>query len=193
MKKIILIIFAIITFTSLFLFVPKSYAATTCESQGGSCKASCTDSENQVPADNCSSVVTSGVCCAPKSTGLGCGGGLGPFADALCKLFGSKPADPKENTIAVGNMFNNLISSILSILITVAGLWFLITFITAGFSHISAGGDKSKLQTARDKMLNAVEGLLIVAAAWVLALLIGQIVGINILNPGLILQTIGLK
>jgi hypothetical protein len=59
---------------------------------------------------------------------------------------------------------------------------FIITFLflmLGGFSWITAGGDKSKLQEARDKITNALIGLIIVAAAWSVMTLVGQFLGIN--------------
>ncbi|OGG06976.1 hypothetical protein A3D05_02410 [Candidatus Gottesmanbacteria bacterium RIFCSPHIGHO2_02_FULL_40_24] len=113
--------------------------------------------------------------------GLGCGGGLGPIAAALCNI---NPGD----TSKVGTRLNIAISGIIGFLTIIAALWFVIQFIIAGFNWINAGGDKSAAQAAQQKITNAIVGLLIVVLAWVIAGLLGVLLGIDILNPGAMLQ-----
>jgi hypothetical protein len=55
---------------------------------------------------------------------------------------------------------------------------------------ISAGGDKAKLEQARSKLSNALIGIIIVFMALVLLSAIGALLGINILNLGLIINTL---
>ena len=62
-----------------------------------------------------------------------------------------------------GTIIGNLISAI-------GGLFFIFAFcltflylLTGGLSWLTSGGDKSKLETARDKITNALVGLVIVA------------------------------
>jgi hypothetical protein len=129
----------------------------------------------------------------PSSSGLGCGGGFGPIADMLCGLFTEHPNnDNNQGTIAVGNQLNTIVSGLLGFMIIIAGLWFMIQIVTAGYAWISAGGDKTHLETARNKILNALIGLIIVVAAWILTGLVGTLIGLQILNPGALLQNIGL-
>lgn len=78
----------------------------------------------------------------------------------------------------------NIISSIIGFLTIVAGLWFMIQFILGAVSWISAGGDKGKVQQAKDKITQAVIGLAIVVAAYAIAGLIGNILGLDFLNIG---------
>ena len=117
---------------------------------------------------------------------VGCGDGLGPFAGFFCKQTGSK----EQNIVAVGDKLNNAISAILGFLTVIAALWFLIQFIMAGFSWINAGGDKNNAQAAWQKITNAVIGLVIVVTAWVFAAVIGTVLGIEILNPGKMLNSL---
>lgn len=115
--------------------------------------------------------------------GLGCGEGMGPIAKLLC---GSTTGE------VVGRQLNKILSGIIGFLTIVAALWFFIQFILAGFAWISAGGDKAAIETARNKITNALIGLIIVAAAWVIIGVLGTIFGIDILNPGTIIQTLGI-
>lgn len=122
--------------------------------------------------------------------GLGCGGGLGPIADFLCnKVTGNDIAASKEN---VGSQVNTLIGGIIGFLTILAALWFGIHFIMAGFKWISAGGDKTALETARSEITNSLIGLIIVVSAWIIMGVIGEMLGLEILNPGKVLQGIGI-
>lgn len=104
---------------------------------------------------------------------IGEGGGLGPFggvefasgADAMTKLTG-------------------VVSAVIGFLTVVAAMWFFIQVVLGGISWITAGGDKAKLTTARDKISNAFVGLVVVVAGWGIVALAGQFFGWdNILNP----------
>ncbi len=112
---------------------------------------------------------------------LGCGGGFGPFADVFC-----------GGDFSLGNIFNNAVSKILGFLTIIAALYFFFQFVTAGIQWIGSGGDKNNIEQARNKMINAIIGLVIVAAAWVIVGIIGMFVGINIINPGSLLNTLQL-
>jgi hypothetical protein len=113
------------------------------------------------------------------NTGIGCGGGLGPIGEWLC-------GSPTNE--AVGSKMNIVIGRLIDVMIVVAGLYFLIQVILAGYAYISAGGDTKKTQDAWRKIQNSVLGLLIVVIAWVLTGLIGSIVGLDILNPGQVIE-----
>jgi hypothetical protein len=128
----------------------------------------------------------------PVST-IGCGEGFGPIAKWLCDLQTTiTPAPGDSQRGMLGAKFNAVMSSILGFLTIVGGLWFFIQFILGGYAWISSGGDKSSLETARNKIFNAVIGLIVVVSAWVIVGLVGKIVGLDILNPGAIIQFIGL-
>ena len=79
-----------------------------------------------------------------------------------------------------GTIIGNLISAI-------GGLFFIFAFcltflylLTGGLSWLTSGGDKSKLETARDKITNALVGLVIVAAAYAVFALVGQFFGLDV-------------
>ncbi len=110
--------------------------------------------------------------------GIGCGGGLGPVAKALCDL-GSNQAD------IAGGEFNRIVGAFLGFMTITASIWFMFQMITAGYGWLSAGGDKNKTEAAWHKITNSVIGLVIVVSAWILIGIIGKIVGLeDILNPG---------
>jgi hypothetical protein len=65
----------------------------------------------------------------------------------------------------------------------------LIAFIVAfvflvlgGISWITSGGDKAGVEAARNKIINAIIGLIVVASTWALFQLVGGAIGFNILG-----------
>lgn len=54
--------------------------------------------------------------------------------------------------------------------------------IWGAFEWITSGGDKEKLTSARERIVHALIGLFILAVAFVIARVAGEIVGIDILN-----------
>lgn len=121
--------------------------------------------------------------------GLGCADGLGPFAQIFCK--GGKSADKDTAAQQAGIQLNKMISTIIGVMTAVAAIWFIFQFIIAGYQWIQSGGDKNNLSEARDKITNSLIGLIIVVAAWIIIGIVGKILGLEILNPGSLLQTLG--
>ncbi len=122
----------------------------------------------------------------PKPIGDLCsGGGLGPFAEALCKLLPTAGNETNNAKLAFG-AFAFLISNVIGIMVMVAGVWFIIQFLLGGFSWLSSGGDKGKLEKAQQTLLHAVIGLVIVLSAYALISLISAVLGVDLLlnNPG---------
>lgn len=114
----------------------------------------------------------------PVHAQIGCG--LGPIGDFVCNLTGTK----EENTTLVGNKLDSVISVIIAVLATIAGVWFLFQIIVAGLGWLGSGGEKASLEQSRNKITWAFIGLITVVGAWAVAGLIGKIVGIDIMHPG---------
>jgi hypothetical protein len=68
-------------------------------------------------------------------------------------------------------LFNN----ILKLLVIGAGIFALLNFILAGYSFMSAAGDPKKVELAWAKIWQSMVGLLIIAASFALAALIGKL------------------
>lgn len=81
-----------------------------------------------------------------------------------------------------GQALFRLISSVITVAITVAGIYFVIQIITAGYLYLSSNGDPKKIDMASQKILQSLIGIIIVASAFTLATVIGRIAGINITN-----------
>jgi len=71
-------------------------------------------------------------------------------------------------------------SNIVSVLLTVAGLTTFFFLVWGGISWITAGGDKGKIEEARNRITQAVIGLTIVAASWAIFSLLDFFFGLNI-------------
>ncbi|NCS97858.1 MAG: hypothetical protein GW762_04690 [Candidatus Pacebacteria bacterium] len=75
------------------------------------------------------------------------------------------------------------ISNSIGVLTVFASIFFIVYFLIAALSWVTSGGDSGKLQTARERMLHGVLGLVIVVAAYGIIGLIGSIIGFNLLEP----------
>lgn len=85
--------------------------------------------------------------------------------------------------------FGKAISVIIGVLTVAAGLWFIFQFLIGAFGWLTAGGDKAQLEGARKRLANSIIGLVIVVAAIFIIDLIGNVLGLDILNPaGIVLK-----
>lgn len=189
MKKNILLF--VIFFFSALIILPFSRAIAApgdlCYQAGGSCTSTCNAPNTSLGTSDCAS----GICCrsahASSNQGIGCGSGFGPLAFFLCNEL---PAGPGKE-IPIGQKLNDVLGKIIGFLTIIAALWFVIQIIIGGYQWISSGGDKHGVETARDKMTWAFVGLLVVVLGWVIAGLIGKMLGLDILNPGNLIPTLG--
>lgn len=75
------------------------------------------------------------------------------------------------------------ISNMLGLGTVVGSIVFIIYFLLGAISWIGAGGDTSKINKARDQMIQGALGLIVLVAMYAIIGLIGTIVGLDILNP----------
>ena len=75
------------------------------------------------------------------------------------------------------------LSNLIKLAGVIAGIMLVFNFIFAGYMYISANGDPKKTEQAWTKIWQSILGLVIVAAAFTLAAVIGRLTGIDILNP----------
>lgn len=100
-------------------------------------------------------------------------------------LGGGNSPNPNSGGTALGQLISNLVGALF-----IAG--FLLAFmqlLLGGISWITAGGDKQKLETARDKITNAIMGLVIVGAVYALTTLVARFFGMDL--TALSVPTIG--
>ena len=75
------------------------------------------------------------------------------------------------------------LNNIFKLIAGIAGIFTIFQFTMAGYSYISANGEPKKLELAWAKIWQAIIGLVIVSAAFVLAAVIGRLTQIDVLNP----------
>ncbi len=88
-----------------------------------------------------------------------------------------------------GKSLGAIISTMIAVLFIFGFLAALLLLITGAISWITSGGDKTKLEAAREKIINAIVGLIILAAVWAVITIVGQLVGLDLKN--LPIPTIG--
>jgi len=99
-----------------------------------------------------------------------------PFFDEICKGAGSKsPAcQDKEETISGNEGIVLKAANLVAIFAGVAGV---IMIMVGGFQYITANGDSSKISSAKNVIIYALVGLLIVALArTIVGFVIGRVI-----------------
>lgn len=92
--------------------------------------------------------------------------------------FGQFGVDPEKSSVG------DVISNALLIVFIAAGLAVLVYLIIGAFRWITSGGDKEAIGKARGTIVNALIGLAILALAFFITVLFGQILNIDILHFG---------
>ncbi|MEK7521337.1 MAG: hypothetical protein AAB599_00845 [Patescibacteria group bacterium] len=91
----------------------------------------------------------------------------------MIQIFGSI-THPTGSTSGVAGL-GNLIGAVLQLLVVIAGIWALFNFILAGYQFIQAGGDSKAVSAAWARIWQSLVGIVIVAASFLFAAIIGQI------------------
>jgi len=95
-----------------------------------------------------------------------------------------------SDTPAVLNNLETFISQLLGILTVVGSVFFIVNMMLAAVNWITAGGDSGKIAKAREAMVQNTIGLIIVVGSYGIIGLIGSVVGLDILQPAAVLQTL---
>lgn len=103
------------------------------------------------------------------------------------KIYGNNPLGQPElgGTGDTGNVLGTIIGSLVNVAITLAGITVLLYFLWAGFNWLTSGGDKQKVEDARNRMTNAIIGMAIVAASLAISALVNNFFGTNVEIPGM--------
>jgi len=109
---------------------------------------------------------------------------------------GLSPFQPKieageDSLSSASNIFAQILSNVIGFLTLIGGLFFLIYFMIGGLNWIMAGGKPENIQKAQDTMTNAVIGLIIMVAAYSIAFIVSQVLGIDFLNIGEVISKLG--
>ena len=78
--------------------------------------------------------------------------------------------------------FGNLIGSVLSVSMVVAAILVLLYLIWGAFEWITSGGDKSKVEGARNKITQALIGIIVLASTTALLMVIQNFLNICVLD-----------
>lgn len=100
--------------------------------------------------------------------------------------------NPSRQGVDPFTTLGNLLSNILTIVFVLAAIIVLFMLIIGAFQWITSGGDKEGVGKARDRITHALIGLAILALAFLIMQVVGQIVGISILDMKA-LPTLGQK
>jgi hypothetical protein len=100
----------------------------------------------------------------------------------MLQIFGNI-ANPTNYHSEGGSGLFTLLSNIFKLAGVIAGIFFIVQVIIAGYEYISSNGDPKKTEAALAKITQSLIGLAIVAGAFVIASVVGSILKINILEP----------
>jgi len=75
-----------------------------------------------------------------------------------------------------------LITKILNFVMVLGALLVFMYLILGGIEWITSGGDKGKTESARNKITAAIIGLIVLASAWAILILVLKFLGITDLN-----------
>ena len=103
--------------------------------------------------------------------------GIGPLGNPL-NIFGGT-TDP---TLAL-DQFERTLSVVIGILTISAGIWFIFQIFAGAYQWLASGGEKQGIENARKRITNAIIGLFVVVASYLLIGLVGKVFGIDILVP----------
>ncbi|MEX0896297.1 MAG: pilin [Patescibacteria group bacterium] len=96
-------------------------------------------------------------------------------------LSGIANTPPQGFASSLTQYINWLLSAVMVIVLLLA----FFQFITAGFEWITSGGDSSKTESARQRIINAFVGVLIVSAAYAVTQFVAYILGFESINDAL--------
>ena len=82
------------------------------------------------------------------------------------------------------------ISDIIGIITILGTLFFIVYAFIAAFNWITAAGDKSKIEKAKDRLVWSTLGLILIVASYGIIGLIGGIIGLELLEPAKMIEKI---
>lgn len=84
------------------------------------------------------------------------------------------PAFTEQVSNYNSNFLNTQVGSIIGLILSFIGVIFLVLMIYAGISWMTAAGNQEKVTKAKDLIINAIIGLIIVLAAYAITSFIGN-------------------
>lgn len=112
----------------------------------------------------------------PGEKPLGKFEGLGPLGTFINALSSQDVSTPLS-------LLNKVISTLIGLISAIAFIYFIVVFFTSALSWVSSGGDPKSIEKAQKQISTAIIGLIVVVAAIFIIQILGDLIGINILNP----------
>ncbi|MDQ3008380.1 MAG: pilin [bacterium] len=88
------------------------------------------------------------------------------------------------NSAQAGSGFGPFVGSILTAIMAIAALLVLLNLIWGAIEWISSGGDKGKLESARNRITQSIIGIIVLAASLAIFTALQTFLGINVINFG---------
>lgn len=92
------------------------------------------------------------------------------------------PGTAHIETDNIGSGFAPWLGSIMSFAMLIAALLVFFYLLWGGFEWVTSGGDKGKLEKARQRITGAVTGIVILASVTAIFMVIQQFLGIQVLT-----------
>lgn len=163
---------SVFIFCALPLSVKASGLTTSTTEQQGQIRVRNEDGVMYLTTDtNSSNFASSSSTSTTTSSNLSSFNGFSPLANVSIQL-------PEGFASDIGGLLNG----VLSFIMVIAALLVLFFLISAAFDWITSGGDKGKIDRARQKIMSAIVGLIIIAASFAILNLALQFLGFSSLN-----------
>jgi len=108
-------------------------------------------------------------------------GSIGPIEGPVTQF---QPAGDDATAYGASlQVIENILSLIIGLITTAAGLAFLLFFIFGALQWITAAGDQGKVEAARKQMTNGAIGLVIIIMSFAIVGVVGSVLGLDILDP----------
>lgn len=99
----------------------------------------------------------------------------------MLQIFGSI-SNPTNYQSKDGSGLFVLLNNIFKLAGVIAGIFFIVQLILAGYGYLSSNGDPKKTEAAWAKITQSLIGLVIVASAFVIASVVGSFLQMDIIN-----------
>jgi len=176
-KKLMILALALTVVGTIFIAGSKPiYAACQCVSAPGGTGAEIDTTGTLIPAEAYGiwdSDANDPQCPATGCTPLSSLGKNTPLCeDKACNIYTQGFVKTWFRVPTLGDLIGNAIR----LIFFVAGLYALILLLLGAFEWISSGGDEKKLESARNKIMNAIIGLVVMVAVLTLVIILEQVV-----------------
>ena len=84
----------------------------------------------------------------------------------------------EQGSVALGILLSRIFSALFLLAFITAFLY----LITGAMHWITSGGDKTKLEEARNRIIHSIVGIVVVASSFAIISLVGQFIGLDLEN-----------